>query len=621
MVCVQLGGHPGLWAHQAPVPVPTTATTTPDPTARTIRIEAIVADQHGRPITDLRSADFAITDNGTAQKIDRAEWKSNAPSVGPILPATEIKDSEDEERAAREPGTRLIALYLDEYHVSAGENTDRVRVAVSRFIDDQVRPNDLLVVMKPLDHLTEIRFARDRAAAKTIVSSFNGRRGDYTPRTQFEEQYLGRSPGAVRAARAQIVLSGLRALATRMGDLNGGLGGIVLMSEGFTTDVPRARERRLPDLQGLVRAASRFRVLLYAFDPGAVPLSPPDPASVDADPELESSAVLQSLARQTGGDAVAAGHDLGPAFQRVSTDLDSYYVLTFTSTNPNDGRFHSLQVTSSRRGAQVRARSGYWAPLPSELRTTRVSPPAMLPTRALRRSTLIDSWFGLTVEPDGQRRIIFTWTPSTAPVATRTRPARRPDVVALKVTTPMGSVLFEGEVGPAHPGNASLLRPDSAVFQASPGRLQFDLTILQADGSRLDTGAVDYEVPNVRGVTPVILPPQVLSAASAREFRDISANANAAPLPGREFRRTERLLLRVATFDPGGNTVRVSAKLINRLGVVLADLEPMPDEAGRTLTQFDLPLSRFAPGEYSIEVAAKSDAGMARELIRLRITG
>ena len=406
-----------------------------------------------------------------------------------------------------------------------------------------------------------------------------------------------------------------------MGDLDAGLGGIVLMSEGFTSDVPRARERRLPDLQGLVRAASRFRVLLYAFDPGAVPSPPADPASTDADPVAESSAVLQSLARQTGGDALAAGQDLTPAFQRVSRDLDSYYVLTFTSTNPNDGRFHSVQVTSSRRGAQVRARSGYWAPLPSELRTTRLSLPALLPTRALRRSPLIDSWFGLTVEPDGHRRIIFTWTPSTAPVSTRTRPARRPDVVALKVTTPTGTVLFDGEVGPAHPGNASGVRPDSAVFQAMPGRLQFDLTILQADGSKVDVAMQDFEVPNVRGANPVILPPQLLSAASAREFRDISADTNAAPLPGREFRRTEHLLLRVPTFEPGGNVVQVSAKLVNRVGAVVADLVPMPDEAGRTLKQFELPLSSFAPGEYSIEVAARSDAGIARELIRFRITG
>lgn len=614
-------GH-GLRAQQPPAPVPASTATPPDAAPRTVRVEAIVTDKQGTPVSELGPGDFTILDNGVAQKVDAAEWRSSAPpAVGPISPTDDITNDADEARAAREHGTRLIAIYLDEYHVSAGEASDRVRRAVSRFIDEQVRVKDLLVVMKPLDHLTSIRFTRNREEAKKTVSSFNGRRNDYTPRTPFEEQYLGRSPGAVRAARAQIVMSALRALATRMGDLNGGLGGIVLMSEGFSTDVPRARERRLPDLQGLVRVASRYRVLLYAFDPGSVP-PPADTAITDVDAVVDSSSVLQALARQTGGDALPAGQDLAPAFQRVSKDLDSYYVLTFTPTVATDGRFHSLQVTASRRDAQVRTRSGYWAPLPSELRAAaRVEVPAMLPTRALRRSPLIESWFGQTVEPDGRRRIIFTWTPAGAPAPSRGKPASRPDVVALKVTTPSGSVLFEGEVAPARPGGASGVRPHRAVFQTSPGRLQFDLTILQADGSKLDAGALDFEVSNVRGATPVILPPQLLSAGSAREFRDIVADADAAPLPGREFRRTERLLLRVPTFEPAGLAVEVSAKLINRVGAVVVHLTPMSEQISPALTQFDLPLARFAPGEYSIEVAARSDAGTARELIRFRITG
>ncbi len=622
-----LGEGHGLRAQQAPAPVPAaTATAAPDPAPRTIRLEAITTDKLGAPIQNLRAEDFSILVDGVAQKVDGVEWRSNAPpAVGPVAPPNEIKDEGDEARAARERGTRVVGIYLDEYHVSAGENTERVRSAVSRFIDDELRPSDLLVVMRPLDHLTNVRFSRDRTSARAAVSSFTGRRNDYTPRSAFEEQYLGRSPGAVRAARAQIVISGLRALATRMGDLNVGLGGIVLISEGFTTDVPRARERRLPDLQGLVRASGRFRVLLYAFDPGAVAMPPADAeaGATGADVAAESSAFLQSLARQTGGDALPSGRDLGPALHQVGRDLDSYYVLTFTAPHGNDGRFHPVQVKVTQRDAHVRARAGYWAPLQSELRAAaaRVELAPILPTRALRRSPFIESWFGLTVEPGGARRIIFTWTPSPSRTPARGKPPARPDVVALKVTTPAGAVLFDGEVASARAGNSSTLRPDSAIFQATSGRLQFDLTILQADGSKLDVGALDFEVPNVRGANPVILPPQLLSAASAREFRDLEADANAAPLPGREFRRTERLLLRVPTFEPAGNAVQVSARLINRVGTVLVDLAPLAPEAGRTLTQFDLPLARFAPGEYSIEVAARSDAGLARELIRFRITG
>ena len=179
----------GLRAQQQPASADAATTSTADPAPRTIRIEAIVTDKHGAPIANLRPGDFAITDNGVAQKVDAADWRSNAPpAVGPIAPPGETNDDADERRAARESGTRLIALYLDEYHVSAGESTERVRQAVSRFIDEQVRPNDLLAVMKPLDHLSDIRFTRDRGVARQVVSSFNGRRNDYTPRTPFEEQ-------------------------------------------------------------------------------------------------------------------------------------------------------------------------------------------------------------------------------------------------------------------------------------------------------------------------------------------------------------------------------------------------------------------------------------------------
>jgi hypothetical protein len=60
---------------------------------------------------------------------------------------------------------------------------------------------------------------------------------------------------------------------------------------------------------------------------------------------------------------------------------------------------------------------------------------------------------------------------------------------------------------------------------------------------------------------------------------------------------------------------------MNRVGAVVTTLAPMREEAGQALTQFDLPLARFAPGEYSIEVSARSDGGTSRELIRFRITG
>jgi hypothetical protein len=77
----------------------------------------------------------------------------------------------------------------------------------------------------------------------------------------------------------------------------------------------------------------------------------------------------------------------------------------------------------------------------------------------------------------------------------------------------------------------------------------------------------------------------------------------------------------VATYDTSGGQVTVSAKMINRVGATLTELKAVPFDNSPTLSQFDVPLARFAPGEYSIEIAAQSASDTARKLIRLRMTG
>jgi VWFA-related protein len=594
---------------------------------RTIRIDAIVTDTRGRTVGGLGPDDFTLVENGIPQKLETAVFNSKlGDSVGPVAasPAAptpvDENDERAQERAAKEPGTRVIGIYLDEFHVASGPSSDRARHALTRFVDEQLRPGDLAAVIKPMGSLTRIEFSRDRARLRQAIASFAGCKDDFNPRSSFEEQYIGRAPATVRSARAQIVMSGLRALVARMGELDGGLSALVFVSEGFSTDGVRSRERRLPDLGALVRAAGRSRVLVYAVDPrppllpaGAAALVPAG-TSGGAPPPV----TLASAATDSGGALIAAGSDLALGLQTVTRDLDGYYVLTYRTTSPSDGRFHPVAVSAKRRDVQVRARSGTWAPLPPELRASRPPSLSIAPMRAIRRSPLIQSWFGTTMQPDGTRRAIFTWTPAAKP-APGARPGRA-ELVALKVSTPAGQVLFEGEVAPVQSSVGGAHRVDSAVFQTSPGRLQFDMTIFRADGSRLDTGTDDIDIPEVKSGPPVILQPQLFRAGSALEFRALSTDANAAPLPAREFRRTEHLVLRVPAYDPSGAPVRISAKLLNTVGATLLDLPASEAQAG-SLSQFDVMLARFAPGEYAFELAAESGSGKSRQVVRFRITG
>ena len=600
----------------APPVVTSTAssTTDPEPVARVVHLDAVVTDRHGKPLLNLGPRDFEVVENGVVQTLNAVELRGSAAPDGSALEP--VLTADDERRAARAPGTRVIALLLDEFHVSPGAASDRVRESFMRFVDEQVRPSDLIAVLKPLESVTDIRFTRDRAGARSAIESFNGRKGDYEAQTEFEKKYIGRAPAAVQAARAQIVLSGLRALTSRLGELGAGRSAIVVVSEGFSRQGGRSIERRVPDVQGLVRAASRANVAMYVFDPDG-PHEAVDSASTSAPDDEQGWTFLQTIATQTGGEAVINTADFPAALKRVSRDLDGYYLLSYTSSHAGDGRFYDVQVRVKAGGAHVRARTGYWAPVRTE--PLNASSRRAAPARVIRKSPLIQTWLGLTVGAEAAPQVTFTWTPSDV----RGRPAAalpKPSVVALRVTTPEGAVLFDGEISAARAGIGSV-REEAAFFEAAPGRIQLDLAIYAADGSQIDQAAQDVDVPDTRRADPLILPPQVFSTSSAREFREISSDPVAAPIPSREFRRTERLLVRVPTFSSSGAAVAVEARILNRSGQALRDLKPMRSSSGESVMQFDVPLSWLAPGEYTIELNATSAAGAAKEIVRIRVTG
>ncbi len=114
-----------------------------------VRIEAIVTDRHGQPIQGLRVSDFEIRDRGTRLPLQAVEFhtspRSSPAAVSPIVTAL------DEERAARETGTRVFALFLDEFHISPGASAARTVEVVDSFIDEKVHAHDLAAVIRPLD--------------------------------------------------------------------------------------------------------------------------------------------------------------------------------------------------------------------------------------------------------------------------------------------------------------------------------------------------------------------------------------------------------------------------------------------------------------------------------------
>jgi hypothetical protein len=479
---------------------------------------------------------------------------------------------------------------------------------VTRFVDERLRPDDSAVVLKPLDSLPAIRLTADRAGLRTAIASFEGRKGNLAPRSKLEEETLGRAPALVESGRSQVVLSALRALAGQLGAAPG-RSAILLVSEGFAPPTRRLNARGLPDIGIVERFANRYDVPVYAFDPRA---------SIEAEPDATAK-MLGKLVSETGG-TLSRGEDLAGSLARAGMEIDGGYTLTYVPTRDDDGRYHPVQVSIVRREADARSRAGYVSPLSAEarraMREAAGSGP-ILPTRLLRRSPLVDVWFGVTRATETQGRVVVTWEPGRGFVGTTRSSAAR---VTLKATTRDGKVLFEGAIAPMRIGGvADATATDRAEFDAPAGRVQLDMTILGIAGEKLDVDARDLEVPAMKGTAPLLLPAILIATQSERGFREVTADANAAPDPSREFRRTERLVIRVPAYV-SGMPAHVTGRLLNRLAQPMRDLVALPD-AGGGISQFDLPLATLAPGDYYLQFSVPGASAPVDQRVAFRITG
>jgi VWFA-related protein len=72
---------------------------------------------------------------------------------------------------------------------------------------------------------------------------------------------------------------------------------------------------------------------------------------------------LGEITNQSGGrtEVVHDTTELAAATARIAEELNTQYVLGYSSPHPGDGKFHGIRVRVNRPGYKVRARNGYVA--------------------------------------------------------------------------------------------------------------------------------------------------------------------------------------------------------------------------------------------------------------------
>jgi hypothetical protein len=140
------------------------------------------------------------------------------------------------------------------------------------------------------------------------------------------------------------------------------------------------------------------------------------------------------------------------------------------------------------------------------------------------------------------------------------------------------------------------------------------LSVEGVGGGVLDSEIRRMTVPDLTTPDAAVSTPRVYRVRTARELQAIASDATAVPTAGREFSRTERLLIR---FDVYGNAAP-TAVLLNRNGQKMADLPVGPATAGGS-HQLEVGLAAIASGEYLVEISLQGATSEAKELIPLRV--
>ena len=488
-----------------------------------VTVDAYVSDSKGQPITDLKQSDFEILEDNKPQKIEQFRFikVDGNPKPGDP-PPQEIRNRDDEEREAARDDTRVFVIFLDDYHTRLGSSL-AVRQPLSEFIQNQLRPLDLVAIMYPLTPTSDVDFTRNHERIIGAIQKFEGRKYRYEPRNLFEEQYQRAPTEVVEQIRNQVVMTALRGLSVRLGSIREGRKSIIYVSEGLQAMLPPqmrgadasmgklgnpqafnplagendSREQTAQvfataDLYSQLRdvfiAATRNNTAIYTLDPRGLATNEFD-IDENVGPQQDqrmlqaSTDTLRSIADETDGRAIVGRNNLAKGLQDALQDSTAYYLIGYTSAQaPVDGKFHQIKVQLSaaakKRGLQVRARRGYWAATTEDVKKAEKATGPAVPDTAkpvmaalasiaapVQSAKYVRTWLGTERGENGKTKVTLVWEPLPKPPGGNLRNDPAPGRVSVIAATEKGDLVFRGRTPDA--GQLASANPQATGASAS----------------------------------------------------------------------------------------------------------------------------------------------------------
>jgi VWFA-related protein len=593
-----------------------------------VRIDVVVVDKDGRPVTGLTAADFEITEGGKRREIAsfepvvvRSAKPATAEPVDPPRVSSSVVPVPEEDR--------YFLIFFDDVHVGAVP-AERVRAQLAPFLERETREGDWVTVVSPLAGLKwTARTAFERLQLSAVIRALKGqyvrspfkdgmtdfqamRRVEYggrdqkdppkpwdqfkpDPDLQAEELYavakrrIRRSLGALDDAVA--ALSGFRGRKT-----------LIFYSEGFILS-PSMRE-----YEQVIERARRARVSVHFVDPRGLGTGAdedsPDMTSLDS-----AAAGALHVVNATGGRAFVS-NDLTIAVREAEIESTAYYFIGFQPAPGALGE-RRIKVRVRRDGLKVRAPDRYF--VGDAAPPARAVPPAVQALAKVADATDIPIRAATLFLDDHAGGEPTTTLAVELPGSAGDMDERRLTLLVEARPLGEGEPLRDTADVTIPPGDAAPVA--TRELHLHPGVWQARVVVRDPRTEKLGSLLHTFEVPDSAGLrvsTPILGDRLEKSRVPRARLR-----------LDRRFRRSDALYCQYRVFgaalDPASHRPRVTGSYtILRDGQTVQEgaatlIEPSDDGGVRRL--IGLGLADFPPGDYTLVLRVRDQVSTeAREI-------
>jgi VWFA-related protein len=338
---------------------------------RVIRLDVSVVDGKGRPLGGLSPEDFRVHEDGRPVEITYFEAVDGRGGMA---------TSADSAVALTAAPPRRILLLVDTGRMAMGDLI-RARKSTARYLREQAGDGDRVrLVNLSTGWAWDGRIPEDRERLEAAALALEGRLsfwaglgetdwpGGFGPPIEDRVETDADSGFGSEAQTSGRFLSQFAQSAGLLGVLESllvqlegveGRKALVLISPGFPQ--LHGLDRELQKVATLARQSATAVYFLDSVGLEAVVPVPGRHLPGAFETAWRRSGGAQDLAEATGGFTYRFSNALEPGLERVSAEMQTYYVVGYTPPRPEDGRFREVKVKVRARGASVRTKRGYLA--------------------------------------------------------------------------------------------------------------------------------------------------------------------------------------------------------------------------------------------------------------------